>query len=112
LEENGIDYMLTGSFARNMHGVPRTTYDVDIVIEVEPVALEELVRSLGDGFYVSAEAAREAVSRRSMFNVIHSQIQLMWATLEPIFALSHHLFLLNHRRAGGRVVAILSSTCN
>ncbi|MFO7737279.1 MAG: hypothetical protein R6V46_02290 [Desulfatiglandaceae bacterium] len=71
LEENGIEYMLTGSFASNMHGVPRTTYDADIVIEVEPGALEELVRSLGDGFYVSAEAAREAVSRRSMFNVIH-----------------------------------------
>lgn len=71
LEDCGIDYMLTGSFASNMHGVPRTTYDADIVIEVEPAALDELVRSLRDEFYLSREAAREAVSRRSMFNVIH-----------------------------------------
>ena len=71
LEGCGIDYMLTGSFASNMHGVPRTTYDADIVIEVEPGSLDEFVRSLGDEFYVSREAAREAVSSGSMFNVIH-----------------------------------------
>jgi hypothetical protein len=73
LEGCGIDYMLTGSFASNMHGVPRTTYDADIVIEVEPGSLDEFVQSLGDEFYLSKEAAREAVSSRSMFNVIHLQ---------------------------------------
>jgi hypothetical protein len=73
LEGYGIDYMLTGSFASNMHGVPRTTYDADIVIEVEPGYLDEFVQSLGNEFYVSREAAREAVSSRSMFNVIHLQ---------------------------------------
>ena len=71
LEGCGIDYMLTGSFASNMHGVPRTTYDADIVIEIEPGSLDEFVRSLGNEFYASREAAREALSSRSMFNVIH-----------------------------------------
>jgi hypothetical protein len=71
LEDCGIDYMLTGSFASNMHGVPRTTYDADIVIEVESGSVDEFVRSLGDEFYASREAARAAVSSRSMFNVIH-----------------------------------------
>ncbi len=71
LECSEIEYMLTGSFASNMHGVPRATYDADIVIEVEPDALDELVRRLGGDFYVSTEAAKEAVSSRSMFNVIH-----------------------------------------
>jgi len=71
LEGCGIDYMLTGSFASNMHGVPRATYDADIVIEVEPGSLDEFVRSLGNEFYVNREAAREAVSSRGMFNVIH-----------------------------------------
>jgi len=41
------------------------------VIRVESGFLEGFVRSLGDEFYVSGEAAREAVSSRSMFNVIH-----------------------------------------
>lgn len=71
LEENGVDYMLTGSFASNMHGLPRATYDADIVIEVESGFPEGFVGSLGGDFYVSVEAAREAVSSRSMFNVIH-----------------------------------------
>ena len=71
LEGCGIDYMLTGSFASNMHGVPRTTYDADIVIEIEPSSLDEFVRGLGYQFYMSREAVREAVSSRSMFNVIH-----------------------------------------
>ena len=69
LEGCEIDYMLTGSFASNMHGVPRTTYDADIVIEVGPGYLDEFVQSLGKEFYVSREAAREAMSGRSMFNV-------------------------------------------
>lgn len=29
LECSEIEYMLTGSFASNMHGVPRATYDAD-----------------------------------------------------------------------------------
>jgi len=71
LESCGMAYMLTGSFASNIHGVPRTTYDADIVVEADPVSLDEFVQSLGKDFYVSHEAAREALSSRSMFNVIH-----------------------------------------
>jgi hypothetical protein len=71
LESCGMAYMLTGSFASNMHGVPRTTYDADIVIEADLGSLDEFVQSLGKDFYVSQEAAREALSSRSMFNVIH-----------------------------------------
>ncbi len=73
LEGCGIDYMLTGSFAGNLHGVPRTTYDADIVIEVDSDSLNEFVRNLGSAFYVSSDAARDVVSTRGMFNVIHLQ---------------------------------------
>ena len=47
LESCGMAYMLTGSFASNMHGVPRTTYDADIVIEADLGSLDEFVQSLG-----------------------------------------------------------------
>jgi hypothetical protein len=33
LEERGIAYMITGSFASNVHGMPRATQDADVVIE-------------------------------------------------------------------------------
>lgn len=35
LEKYQIDYMITGSFASNLHGVPRATFDADIVISAD-----------------------------------------------------------------------------
>jgi hypothetical protein len=63
--------MVTGSFASNMHGVPRATYDADIVIDVDRQLLDKLLESLGTEFYLSPEAAREALARERMFNIIH-----------------------------------------
>jgi len=71
LDDFGIPYMITGSFASNMHGVPRATQDVDVVIEADQDSLDKFVESLGGEFYVSPEAAREALERRRMFNIVH-----------------------------------------
>jgi hypothetical protein len=40
LDDCGIPYMITGSFASNIHGVPRATQDADIVIEADAKALD------------------------------------------------------------------------
>ena len=55
-----------------MHGLPRATQDIDIVIDPLSLAdLERLVRAMPDeDYYVDLEAAREAHRDRSMFNVI------------------------------------------
>ena len=71
LDQFNIPYMITGSFASNVHSVPRATYDVDIVVEFSKDSLEKFLNSLSDYFYVSHEAAREALESRGMFNVIH-----------------------------------------
>ena len=71
LDECGIPYMITGSFASNIHGLPRATQDADIVIEVEPRTLERFLESLGPAFYRSKEAAMDALARQQMFNVVH-----------------------------------------
>lgn len=63
--------MITGSFASNVHSVPRATYHADIVTEFSKDSLETFLNSLSDHFYVSHEAAREALETRGMFNVIH-----------------------------------------
>ena len=70
LERAGIPYMIVGSVASSTHGEPRGTYDVDIVIEPTPGQLEAFVASFGEDFYVSADTARDALIRKSMFNVI------------------------------------------
>src|SRR6476619_4254427 len=72
LEAAGILFMVVGSHASSLHGIYRATNDVDIVIDPTPEQLTQFVTSLGDDIYVSPVAARDALRRRSMFNVIDS----------------------------------------
>lgn len=69
----GISYMVAGSFASNLHGVPRMTQDADVVIDADEAHVVTLARALESDFYVSEDAAREAVRLRGMFNAIHLQ---------------------------------------
>ncbi len=34
LEELGVDYMVTGSIASSLQGEPRSTHDIDIVVNL------------------------------------------------------------------------------
>ena len=71
LRDAGIPYMLTGSFASTYHGTPRTTQDLDLVIEVDDASLRALLDSLPEEqYYVAEEAALQALRRRGQFNVI------------------------------------------
>jgi hypothetical protein len=71
LDDCGIAYMITGSFASNMQGVPRATQDADVIIESSRKSLDKFIASLGADFYASPEAAKEALQIEGIFNVIH-----------------------------------------
>src|SRR4051812_36900929 len=67
----GMPYMIVGSFASGAYGEPRMTHDIDIVIEPSPTQLEELSDAFSPvDFYVSHEAAREALRAGGQFNVL------------------------------------------
>lgn len=71
LETAGIPHMVVGSFASTAHGEPRTTRDLDLVIDPSLDQLNELVGGLDpERFYVDPDVARDALRRRSMFNII------------------------------------------
>ena len=70
LEYAGIPFMVAGSVGGNFHSQPRTTNDVDVVIDPTPAQLAHFLTLLGDKVYVSSEAARDALRARSMFNII------------------------------------------
>jgi hypothetical protein len=71
LEGLGIPYMVTGSMASSHHGHPRSTHDIDVVIDPTPAGLEGLVSGLtAAGFFVDEERARDALRRRRVFNAI------------------------------------------
>ncbi len=67
----GVPYMVVGSFASTAHGEPRTTRDLDLVIAPSLAQLDGVVGALDPAlFYVDRDVARDALRRRSMFNVI------------------------------------------
>ncbi len=71
LEGAGIPYMVVGSFASTVHGEPRTTLDLDLVIDPTPASLDLFLASVDmDAFYVDPDVARDALRARSMFNIV------------------------------------------
>ena len=71
LDQAGIPYMLSGSFAGSYYGAPRSTQDIDLVVEATPAQLRAFVQGLSsDEYYVDLDAALEAHRRQSLFNVI------------------------------------------
>jgi hypothetical protein len=71
LDAAGVPYMLTGSFASGFHGAPRATQDIDIVISPNLGSLNRFLHLLTDDkYYVSRDAALDAYSRESLFNVV------------------------------------------
>ena len=70
LEGVGIAYMVAGSVGSSLHGRPRATQDVDVVIAPNRDQLHDFLTSLGETYYVSADAANEAFDSHTMFNVI------------------------------------------
>jgi hypothetical protein len=71
LEDLGLDYAIGGSVASSVFGEPRASADADLLVELAERDVPGLLEKLAEAFYVSDDAAREAVRRRSAFNVIH-----------------------------------------
>jgi hypothetical protein len=71
LDQAGIAYMLSGSFASAYYGAPRSTQDIDLVIEADPAQLRIFMQKLpADEYYADLDAALEAHKQQSLFNVI------------------------------------------
>ncbi|WP_394826471.1 hypothetical protein [Pendulispora albinea] len=77
LDAAAIPYMLAGSFASSHHGAPRTTQDIDLVIDPTWASLDRFLASLSsDQVYVDPDVARDEFRRRGQFNVISGKT--MW----------------------------------
>ncbi|MEW6351032.1 MAG: hypothetical protein AB1646_18395 [Thermodesulfobacteriota bacterium] len=71
LEGLGIPYMVVGSVACSVHGIPRATMDVDIVAGIRNEHVAPFVEALQGDFHVDRDMICEAILHRSSFNVIH-----------------------------------------
>lgn len=69
----GVDYLVGGSLASSLHGVPRATQDIDIVADLTGKDIGKLVELLSVDFFADIEMIEKAVSRKSSFNIIERE---------------------------------------
>lgn len=71
LDELNIPYVIGGSVASIIHGMLRTTMDVDIVADLQPAHVQPFVAAFQEAFYTDEQMIQQAVRRRGSFNLIH-----------------------------------------
>lgn len=69
-EDLKIEYMVTGSFAMGVYVPSRTTYDIDVVLEIREDQAESFERRFSPDFYVDSLSVRRAIGNESMFNIV------------------------------------------
>src|SRR5258708_1807395 len=71
LDAIGIEYMATGSVVSSLQGEPRSTHDIDLVVELSASQVQQLlIRFSAPDYYLSEPSVREAVRLQSMFNLL------------------------------------------
>lgn len=71
LTQTGIEHMMTGSIVSSLQGEPRLTHDIDIIITIPPSHVEKFLQCFPfPNYYLSREAALDAIRLKSTFNVI------------------------------------------
>ena len=71
LDELNIPYVIGGSMASIIHGMLRTTMDVDIVADLQPAHVQPFASAFQDAFYADERMIQQAVQHRGSFNLIH-----------------------------------------
>ena len=71
LDRLGVVWVIGGSLASSVHGEPRATQDVDIVVALGARHVKPLVTELDRDYFVDADAMRAAVKESGSFNAIH-----------------------------------------
>jgi hypothetical protein len=76
LNRAGITYYLTGSMASNYWGIPRTTHDLDFVIQLPPSAAGKIVSAFSPEYFIDEASVRAAYRPPHQFNAIDSRSAL------------------------------------
>lgn len=71
LDDLGVRWFVGGSLASSLRGIPRATLDAAFVADMRLEHVKPFLAALGTAWYADERAIREAISRRSSFNLIH-----------------------------------------
>jgi hypothetical protein len=87
LNRVGLPYMLTGSMASNYWGIPRTTHDLDFVIQLPAASIPKMMLEFGGDLSLDEQSMRAAFQPPYQFNAIDPGF--------PIFALQDNVIDLH-----------------
>jgi hypothetical protein len=76
LNRAGVTYYLTGSMASNYWGIPRTTHDLDFVIQLPAAAVKAIVREFSGDYHIDEAAMLAAYQPPHQFNAIDTRSAL------------------------------------
>jgi hypothetical protein len=71
-----ITYYLTGSMASNYWGIPRSTHDLDFVIQLPPSATAKIVAAFSPDYFIDEASVRAAYQPPRQFNAIDTRSAL------------------------------------
>ncbi len=74
LEALEISYAVGGSVASSVHGEPRSSFDVDILVDLDERRVDALAAALETEFFFDRDYARSACRNRSSFQVLHRKL--------------------------------------
>jgi hypothetical protein len=86
LNRVGLPYMLTGSMASNYWGIPRTTHDLDFVIQLPAASIPKLLSEFAGEFALHEDSIRAAFRPPYQFNAIdtRSALKIDFWLLRPV----------------------------
>lgn len=71
LDQLGLPYVVGGSFASSTFGIPRSTLDVDLVVDLSPTQAFQLATLASKEFATDPDHARQAIAANRSFNLLH-----------------------------------------
>ena len=76
LNRTAVTYYLTGSMASNFWGIPRTTHDLDFVVQLPMSAVPRILGEFSGDFHIEEASIRAAYRPPYQFNAIDTRSAL------------------------------------
>ncbi len=74
LKINNIPYMLTGSIASSLQGIPRLTHDIDIVVILKKIDVKKILNAFPkEEYYLNESTILQAIEHKGQFNILYTK---------------------------------------
>jgi hypothetical protein len=83
LAKNDVRYVVIGGIAAVLHGVPRATFDIDLLIEATTENVERLLKSMLEAGFATADLTTAADVCRAEITIFPDRIRVDVLTVAP-----------------------------